>query len=69
MSGPAFTTTQPADEAETAAIAAAVQRFSLDTAVAPVESESGPSPWLEAALVEGVSAKSSFGPGDPYGLA
>lgn len=53
---------------EAAAISAAVQRFQADTAVAaPVESK-GMDPWLKAALVEGVTAKSAFGPGDPGDL-
>jgi len=53
---------------EAAAISAAVQRFQADTAVpAPVES-TGMNPWLKAALAEGVSAKSAFGPGDPADL-
>jgi hypothetical protein len=44
-----------ADEA--AAIAAAVERFVAETApVAPGTEESG-SPWIRAALLEGVSAK------------
>jgi hypothetical protein len=58
-----------ATPAETAAIAAAVERFRLETSVAPAPEESGPDPWLRAALVEGVSAKDGFGPGDPGQLS
>ena len=43
-------------EAQVAAIAAAVERFVAETAP-PTESEDGGSPWLRAALLEGVSAK------------
>jgi len=46
-----------ADEA--AAIAAAVERFRAETAPAPRGGEQPPSPWLRAALTEGVSAKST----------
>jgi hypothetical protein len=53
---------------EAAAIAAAVQDFLLETAVAPATGETGPGPWLRAALVEGVSAKDGFGPGEPGDL-
>ncbi len=52
---------------EAAAIAAAVQRFQSDTAVAPPAAPSGMDPWLKAALLDGVSAKDSFGPADPFG--
>ena len=55
------------DPLEAAAIAAAVQRFNLDTAVAPPAEPSGPDPWLQAALEEGVSAKEAFGPRQPFG--
>lgn len=54
-----------ATEAEAAAIAAAVQQFTVDTAVSQSPAETGPSPWLQTALLEGVSAKESFGPGNP----
>lgn len=50
---------------EAAAVSAAIQRFQADTAIAPPPEKTGMNPWLKAALVEGVSAKSSFGPGDP----
>lgn len=54
-----------ATEAEAAAIAAAIQRFQADTAVAPPPESGAMNPWLRAALLEGVDAKSSFGPRDP----
>ena len=57
----------PASDAEAAAVAAAIERFAADTAPAPVEAEQGMDPWLRAALVEGVSAKVDFGPGNPPG--
>jgi hypothetical protein len=57
-----------ATPAEAAAISASVERFLGDTAVAPPPVETGMDPWLKAALVEGVSAKASFGPGDPRDL-
>ena len=50
---------------EAAAVAAAIQRFQADTAIAPPPEKTGMNPWLRAALVEGVSAKTSFGPGEP----
>ena len=57
-----------ATEAEAAAVAAAIERFAADTAPAPVVAETGMDPWLKAALVEGVSAKAEFGPGNPPGM-
>lgn len=54
-----------ATEAEAVAIAAAVQQFTESTAVSQPPAEDNPSPWLEAALLEGVSAKDSFGPANP----
>ena len=53
---------------EAAAIAAAIQRFSQDTAIAPPAEPTGMDPWLKAALQEGVSAKEAFGPGQPFGV-
>ena len=50
-----------------AAIAAAIQRFSQDTAIAPATEPAGMNPWLKAALEDGVSAKEAFGPGQPFG--
>jgi hypothetical protein len=44
-------------EDEAAAIAAAVERFRLETAPAPIDEEEAVGPWQRAALVEGVSAK------------
>ncbi len=68
MSPSSLKISQSATDAEAAAIAAAVQRFGGDTAVALPAAEEGISPWLKAAMVEGVSAKDSFGPGDPGDL-
>ena len=59
----------PATPAEAAAISAAVERFIGDTAVAPPPADEGMDPWLRTALVEGVGAKDSFGPGDPRELS
>jgi hypothetical protein len=59
----------PATEAEAAAVSAAIERFLGDTAVAPAPVEEGMNPWLRAALVDGVSAKEDFGPGDPRELS
>jgi len=59
----------PPSEAEGAAIAAALERFLADTA--PALTPSGPpkmDPWLRQALIDGVSAKEEFGPGDPPGF-
>ena len=53
---------------EAAAISAAVQRFQADTAIPAPAEKTGMDPWLKAALVEGVSAKAPFGPGDPGDL-
>ena len=61
--------TQPVTAREAAAIAAAIQRFSQDTALAPPAESAGMDPWLKAALEEGVSAKDSFGPGQPFGVS
>ena len=58
----------PASEAEAAAVAAAIERFALDTAPAGPAVEEGMDPWLKAALIEGVSAKAEFGPGNPPGF-
>ena len=68
MSSPSITVSQTATPAEAAAIAAAIQRFGGDTAVALPAVEDSVSPWLKAAMVEGVSGKDSFGPGDPRDL-
>jgi len=65
---PRVTIKGPATEAEAAAVSAAIGRFLGDSAVAPAPVETGMDPWLRAALVEGVSAKDSFGPGDPRQL-
>lgn len=62
-----FTISQPATLQETAAIAAAIQRFGQDTAVAAPAEPAGMDPWLKVALEEGVSAKEPFGPGTPFG--
>ena len=59
----------PPSEAEGAAIAAALERFLADTAPAPAPSGSaGMDPWLRQALIDGVSAKEEFGPGEPPGF-
>ncbi len=58
---------QPATPQEAAAVAAAIQRFTADTAVAAPAEPTGMDPWLRAALEEGVSAKEPFGPGRPFG--
>ena len=64
--GQTVTVTSPAATAEqTAAIAAAVENFRLETAPAPAAAPDRPDPWIKAALVDGVSAKDGFGPGDP----
>jgi hypothetical protein len=47
---------------EAAAVIAAVERFLRDTAPPPAEPEPTPSPWIRAALLEGVNR-------DPWGLA
>lgn len=59
----------PATPAEAAAVSAAIERFIGDTAIAPPADAESMSPWLRAALVEGVGAKDSFGPGDPRELS
>jgi hypothetical protein len=58
----------PASEAEAAAVSAAIERFLADTSVAPAPADTGMNPWLRAALIEGVSAKASFGSSDPRDL-
>jgi|GEM_PF-1905010 hypothetical protein len=63
-----FRISQPANADEAAAIAAAIQRFSADTTIAPAAEPTGMDPWLKAALEEGVSAKEAFGPGQPFGI-
>jgi hypothetical protein len=54
---------QPASEKEAAAIAAAIEHFTADTAPAAPEGREEMDPWLRAALVEGVNARDVFGPG------
>lgn len=56
-------TRQPASPREAAAIAAAIERFTADTAPALSTDETLMDPWLRAALVEGVNARDVFGPG------
>jgi hypothetical protein len=46
---------------EAAAVIAAVERFLRDTAPPPAPPESRPSPWIRAALLEGVNR-------DPWGF-
>jgi hypothetical protein len=48
-------------EDEAAAIAAAIEQFRAETAPAPSAEEGGLGPWQRAALLEGVSAKGTFG--------
>jgi hypothetical protein len=56
---------------EAAAIAAAIEQFLRDTAPPPAPSHSTVSPWLRAALFEGVgrdpAASSPWGDGEPWG--
>ena len=59
----------PPSEAAAIAIAAAVERFLAETA--PAALPAGPpqvDPWVRQALIDGVSAKAEFGPGDPPGF-
>jgi hypothetical protein len=44
-------------EDETAAIAATIERFRVETALAPGTEEDAVGPWQRTALLEGVSAK------------
>jgi len=51
------------DDDETAAIAAGIQRFIAETALAPSGDQAeATAPWQRAALIEGVSAKAAFDP-------
>ncbi len=50
-----------AEPREAAAVIAAVEQFLADTAPAPAP-EPAQNPWQRAALVEGVTAKTVFGP-------
>jgi len=50
------------NEDEAAAIAAAIQRFVAETAVAPDGQAEATGPWQRRALLEGVSAKEAFDP-------
>ena len=68
MTAPALKISESATAAEAAAVAAAIQRFGVDTAVALPPVDEAISPWLKAAMVEGVGAKDSFGPRDPTDL-
>lgn len=59
----------PPSEAEGIAIAAALERFLADTA--PVIASTGKpevDPWIRQGLIDGVSAKAEFGPGNPPGF-
>lgn len=48
-------------EDESAAIAAAIERFRAETASVPGAEEGPVGPWQRAALLEGVSVKGAFG--------
>jgi hypothetical protein len=48
---------QVPSEDEAAAIAAALERFHVETAPAPADAKPATGPWQRAALLEGVSAK------------
>lgn len=51
---------------EAAAVAAAIERFTGETAAAPTPAgEQGPSGWQRAALIEGVTARQRIFPPDP----
>ena len=50
-----------ASESEAAAIVAALEQFLAETAAAPRASGPGQSPWLRAALEEGISARQVSG--------
>jgi hypothetical protein len=47
--------TEPGSDSEATAIVAALERFLAETAPAPPESAPSQSPWLQAAMREGVS--------------
>lgn len=51
----------PAEPREAAAVIAAVEQFLADTAPPPAAPGPTASPWQQAALVEGVTAKQAFG--------
>ena len=53
-----------AEPREAAAVIAAVEQFLADTAPAPQPTESA-NPWQRAALLDGVSSKTVFGPNAP----
>lgn len=65
--GPGLSVSPTPGPREAAAIAAAIQRFTSDTAVAPPAEPAGIDPWLAAALEEGISGADSFGPAQPFG--
>lgn len=47
---------------EAAAVVAALERFMRETAPTPAPVEAGPSPWVRAALLEGVDREPSHEP-------
>jgi hypothetical protein len=51
---------------EAAAIAAALQRFLMDTAPPLAATAPPPDPWMAAALAEGVSRAPDLGSHDPW---
>jgi hypothetical protein len=53
--------TSTASDAEAAAIVAALEQFLADTAPAPAEEDPTQSPWLRAALEEGIAARQVTG--------
>jgi len=63
---PAVSVNPAPDPREAAAITAAIQRFTADTAIAPPAEAAGMDPWLKAALEDGVSAAGGFGPLRPF---
>jgi hypothetical protein len=58
-----------ASESEAAAIAAALERFLAETAPTPESAGPAQSPWLRAALEEGISARQVSGRGWAQGAS
>jgi len=55
--------TEPASKTEAAAIVAALEQFLAETAPVPAPEQEERTRWLQAALHEGVSARSGLGSG------